>query len=53
MHGNLRARGSGGPWVLTLHGTSLGRLELSEAPHNLAWVDADGRILYINALTSV
>ena len=28
-------------------------LELPEAPHNLAWGDADGRALYVTALTSI
>lgn len=53
VHGNVWVCGPGGLWVLTADGTPLGRLELPEAPHNLAWGDADGRTLYITALTSV
>ena len=50
---NLYVCGPGGIWVLSPEGEHLGTLRLPEAPHNLAWGDADGRTLYITALTSV
>jgi gluconolactonase len=51
--GNLFVCGPGGIWVLSSAGEQLGLVELPEAPHNLAWGDADGRTLYITAETSV
>jgi gluconolactonase len=51
--GNLFVCGPGGVWVLAPDGEHLGTLRLPEDPHNLAWGDADGRTLYITALTSV
>ena len=51
--GNLYVCGPGGIWVLARDGRHLGTLRLPENPHNLAWGDADGRALYITALTSV
>jgi gluconolactonase len=52
-HGNLYVCGPGGIWVLSARGEKLGLIELPEDPHNLAWGDADGRTLYITALTSI
>jgi gluconolactonase len=51
--GTLFVCGPGGLWVVAPDGTVLGRLELPEAPHNLAWGDDDGGCLYITALSSV
>jgi gluconolactonase len=51
--GNVYACGPGGIWVISPDGQQLGTLRLPEAPHNLAWGDADGRTLYVTALTSV
>jgi gluconolactonase len=51
--GRLFVCGPGGVWVLSPEGAKLGLIELPEAPHNLAWGDADGRALYITALTSI
>jgi gluconolactonase len=51
--GNLYVCGPGGVWVLTPAGERLALLKLPEDPHNLAWGDADGRTLYITALTGV
>jgi gluconolactonase len=51
--GHLYVCGPGGIWVLTAEGEHLGTLRLSESPHNLAWGDADGRTLYVTALTSM
>jgi gluconolactonase len=53
VQGNVWICGPGGVWVVAPDGRRLGRLELPEAPHNLAWGDGDGRSLYITALTSV
>ena len=39
--------------MISPRGKHLGTLRLPEAPHNLAWGDADGRTLYVTALTSV
>jgi gluconolactonase len=51
--GNVFACGPGGVWILSPAGERLGLLRLPEDPHNLAWGDADGRTLYITALTGV
>jgi gluconolactonase len=51
--GTLYVCGPGGIWVLSPDGENLGRIQLPEEPHNLAWGDADARGLYITALTSV
>ena len=51
--GNVYACGPGGIWVLSPAGERLGLLRIPEDPHNLAWGDADGRTLYITALTGV
>jgi gluconolactonase len=51
--GTLYVCGPGGIWVLSPQGSKLGLIELPEDPHNLAWGDADGRTLYITALTSI
>jgi gluconolactonase len=51
--GNLYVCGPGGIWILSPDGVHLGTLGLPEAPHNLAWGDADRQMLYITALTSV
>jgi gluconolactonase len=51
--GTLYVCGPGGIWVLSPEGERLDLIELPESPHNLAWGDADGRALYITALTSI
>jgi gluconolactonase len=51
--GNVYVCGPGGVWIVSPDGEHLGTLRLPEAPHNLAWGDADARTLYITALTSV
>ena len=51
--GRLYVCGPGGIWVLSPEGEKLELIELPEAPHNLAWGDADGRSLYVTALTSI
>ena len=52
-NGTLYVCGPSGIWILTADGRHLGTLHLPESPHNLAWGDADGRGLYITALTSI
>ena len=51
--GNLYVCGPGGIWVLSSQGERLGLLKLPEDPHNIAFGDADGKTLYIAALTSI
>jgi gluconolactonase len=51
--GRLYVCGPGGIWVLSPEGEQLELIELPEAPHNLAWGDADGRSLYVTAMTSI
>jgi gluconolactonase len=53
VEGNVYACGPGGVWVISPGGEHLGTLRLPEAPHNLAWGDADARTLYVTALTGV
>jgi gluconolactonase len=53
IEGNLYVCGPGGIWVLSAGGDRLGLIQLPEAPHNLAWGDADARGLYVTALSSV
>jgi len=51
--GNLYVTGPGGVWVLSASGKHLGTIKGPEQPHNLAWGDDDGKMLYMTALTSV
>jgi gluconolactonase len=51
--GRLYVCGPGGIWVLSPDGEKLELIELPEAPHNLAWGDADRRSLYVTAMTSI
>jgi gluconolactonase len=51
--GNVYACGPGGIWVISPDGRHLGTFRLPEAPHNLAWGDADACTLYVTAITSV
>jgi len=51
--GNLFVCGPAGIWVLSPQGHHLGTIRPPEAPHNLAWGDADGLTLYVTALTSI
>jgi gluconolactonase len=53
LAGNVYVCGPGGIWILSPAGKHLGTIKLPEAPHNLAWGDADGRTLYMTALTGV
>jgi gluconolactonase len=51
--GDLYVCGPAGIWVVSAEGERLGLLQLPEDPHNLAWGGADGRDVYVTALTSV
>ncbi len=51
--GNLYITGPGGIWILSVAGKHLGTIKGPEQPHNLAWGDADGKTLYVTALTSI
>jgi len=51
--GNVYVAGPSGLWILAPDGKVIGRIIPPEEPHNLAWGDADGKTLYIAALTSI
>jgi len=52
-HGNVYVAGPTGLWIFSPSGRVIGRIIPSEEPHNLTWGDADGKTLYIAALTSI
>jgi gluconolactonase len=51
--GNIYAAGPGGVWVLTPDGKHLGTIRPPENPANLAWGDADAKMLYFTAVTGL
>src|SRR5205823_5067740 len=51
--GNLYVTGPKGIWVWDSQGHHLGTIVVPEQPANLGWGDADYRMLYITATTSV
>ena len=51
--GNIYGAGPGGVWVLTPEGKHLGTIRPPENPANLAWGDADGKTLYLTAVTGL
>ena len=51
--GVLYVCGPGGIWVISPRGERLDFIELPEVPHNAAWGGADGRDLYVTAMTSI
>ncbi len=53
VRGNLYVSGPGGLWILSPEGKHLGTIVGPEHPHNLAWGDADGRMLYLTAQTGL
>ena len=53
IEGNVYACGPGGIWIVSPEASTSEPCACRRAPHNLAWGDADGRTLYITALTSV
>jgi gluconolactonase len=52
-NGNVYVAGPGGLWIVAPSGKLIGRIVPSEEPHNVAWGDADGKTLYIAAMTSI
>lgn len=53
VRGHLYVSGPGGLWILSPEGKHLGTIVGPEHPHNLAWGDEDGRMLYLTALTGL
>jgi gluconolactonase len=51
--GNVYVAGPSGLWIFSPGGQVIGRIVPPEEPHNLTWGDADGKTLYIAALTSI
>jgi gluconolactonase len=51
--GNLYGAGPGGVWVFSPEGKHLGTFKIPERVANLNWGDADGRMLYITASSSL
>jgi gluconolactonase len=51
--GNIFATGPGGVLILSPQGKHVGTIELPEIPANCAWGDADGKMLYTTARTSL
>jgi gluconolactonase len=51
--GNVYVAGPGGLWIFSPAGRVIGRIVPSEEPHNMTFGDADGKTLYIAALTSI
>jgi gluconolactonase len=51
--GNLYVSGPGGIWVLSGDGRHLGTIIAPKQPHNMAWGGADGKTLYLCALSGL
>ncbi|MBC8123294.1 MAG: SMP-30/gluconolactonase/LRE family protein [Gemmatimonadaceae bacterium] len=51
--GNLYASGPGGLWIFSPEGKRLGTIVGPEHPHNFAWGDEDGRMLYLASQTGI
>ncbi|NER34419.1 MAG: SMP-30/gluconolactonase/LRE family protein [Oscillatoria sp. SIO1A7] len=51
--GNVYSTGPGGVWVFSPSGKLLGKIEVPEAPSNLAWGDRSYKTLYITARNSL
>lgn len=51
--GNVYVAAPGGVHVVTPQGQHVGTIHAAETPHNLTFGDADGRTLYLTALTGV
>lgn len=47
--GNIYVSGPGGLWILSPQGRHLGTVHPPRHPHNLAWGDEDGKMLYLTA----
>ncbi len=53
IEGNLYLTGPGGLWIVSPAGAVLGRLRTELEPSNCAWGDADGRTLYLTAVSDL
>ncbi len=51
--GNLYCTGPGGVWIFSPEGRHLGIIKPPETPANCAWGDADGKTLYMTAVTGL
>lgn len=51
--GNLYCTGPGGVWVFSPEGKHLGTIKPPETPANCAWGGADGKTLYMTAVTGL
>ncbi|MGH7232594.1 MAG: SMP-30/gluconolactonase/LRE family protein [Nitrospiraceae bacterium] len=51
--GNVYVTGPGGLWIISPEGQHLGTIKGPEGPHNMAWGDEDGKMLYITAETGI
>jgi len=51
--GNIYGVGPGGVWILSAEGKHMGTIKPAEDPANLAWGDADGKMLYMTARTGL
>jgi len=51
--GNLYSTGPGGIWIMSPAGKRLGTIAFPEVPANLAFGDADGKMLYVTARTGL
>jgi gluconolactonase len=51
--GNIYSSGPGGLWIFSPGGTPLATISIPERVSNVAWGDADRKMLYITASTSV
>jgi gluconolactonase len=53
QQGNVYSTGPGGLWIISAGGKQLGLIKGPEDPHNMAWGDDDGKMMYITALTGI
>ena len=51
--GNLYVSGPGGLWIISPEGKHMGTIVGPEHPHNFAWGDDDGKMLYLCAKTGL
>jgi gluconolactonase len=51
--GNVFICGPGGLWIYNADGARLGKIELPESPHNIAFGGPDGRTLYMTCHTGI
>ena len=51
--GNIYGSGPGGVWIISPEGKHLATIKVPEVVSNVAWGDADGKMLYITGSTSL